>query len=1462
MAKKAADQEFVSQWNQATAWAQANDIPTNTLAPVYQYDLGRLQNGDFPMSQAERTRAILAAANPNNVTPVPADKPQPTNVFGNARRDLGMIFTGLEPQHLVTNLWDTTKNTVEDVLDPKRLQGKDPGETVANVLQNTLASFVPGAYDIGTILKADPTLSGTEGFKALMQDPLIAVLDLLPVDAGGAFTKLFARTDTGAAVAAHLGMSTDELAGSSIHKLMSQVPTGVTKVTPGGGALKNLTVGEWLSTRLQDSPLGTSKAVQTLSKTFEVGSQHFSSIKQTLLTPFMDAASDLDDAQKTQMTDIISKNQVGGQNLQTLLDAPGVDPAVKKAIRDFFQGPGRFIREEAVAAGDVAPVRRLDGSVGMYTATQHSDVLNARDALKKTHQALQEEMEEDDPLLEAATKIKAVMPKLGGIIDQANADARKVTETNPDLLENATEKYRPPGAKKDEVRNYGQKRSLARRLFGTDGLVDTLTKAIKDGDDDRVGELAAVLESRLTAWGSRSVDASADPAFQAVLKGVQMVKQAVKERNRVTDALNRRIEGDASRTEYETTQMREQRASELADQKASQATDRANQVSARRREIDMVDTGLKIKLDHYDRVLAQMTEAALTKGDNETGGASMAFHWVGDQMRPGPGFRVTKAAADEVYARVRREIRGMKMTRDDLTRQAKREAEAATKAAKERWASTKKQMSKMHQAERAQLLDHHDAQREIDGELTRKVRGYLKTLRDFHRAVYDNPTDNWRDMRYQVYTQHLIDGLHNAELIEATEKRLNIPQERIDEIKQDPQRLREAVKVTVDDVFDNPANWNPELVEHASIAAKAAERSAIDEVNKLRVEGWEPEWIPAVNPKDRPSMGVRANLGTDHVDVAFRRSNQMVNTRYDLEAAASKGLTQALRRDANIQLLDDIAPQVMTGTQLRDQMDAMGVLEGFDPTAEHLEHAYAKKLEALGLTEFNPIEKFKVNMPRWEGERLFLPTGIKKALDKMMDMQAKTGLGVYDKATDLFRFSILGLSPRYTAHIDAGGMMMLALRSTPYMPSMLMKAYRAMKDGTIPLDTFTHPSEEGYSRLARATQEHARASGKQGAFLALQEHIGTVQKVALSKASPVHWLKAAADLNMRHTRFMNNLYRATAYLDYAAKAERRGTFTDELTGEEVQMTKERAMAEGQQHAIDVFGDMRLMSPMERQFMPKVFPFWGWTRHILSYVSSYPVDHPWRAMILSLMAYENSADVPKGLPERLQFLFFFGSPNAQGNVTAVDTRFLDPFRDTANYASLGGWLEGLNPAPLALLSMTDPSIVYGSNQLYPNLSYDQFYGIQTAGTQGTPLTGLEQFIPQAGVLPIIGDAMADAVKKAGSWRQLAGSNPNEFYKHIFEDLNIPFAQIQKINVKQIAAQDEVARYDVAKAAAENAFSTGNFALLNGYSSVPNPLNDDYEVTPQQLEAVYQAAMTAYPGLPPEETVTPPPTPAGI
>jgi hypothetical protein len=109
---------------------------------------------------------------------------------------------------------------------------------------------------------------------------------------------------------------------------------------------------------------------------------------------------------------------------------------------------------------------------------------------------------------------------------------------------------------------------------------------------------------------------------------------------------------------------------------------------------------------------------------------------------------------------------------------------------------------------------------------------------------------------------------------------------------------------------------------------------------------------------------------------------------------------------------------------------------------------------------------------------------------------------------------------------------------------------------------------------------------------------------------------------------------------------------------------------------------------------------------------------------------------------------------------------------ANYATIGGWVSALNPVISAPLVMIDPQIIYGSTSLYPNLSYDQFYGISTAGSQGTALTGLEQFVPQLGAITPLTQALAQAKNVR---YQEAQAKINKWHKEMFEDDDLTLSQ---------------------------------------------------------------------------------------
>ena len=193
--------------------------------------------------------------------------------------------------------------------------------------------------------------------------------------------------------------------------------------------------------------------------------------------------------------------------------------------------------------------------------------------------------------------------------------------------------------------------------------------------------------------------------------------------------------------------------------------------------------------------------------------------------------------------------------------------------------------------------------------------------------------------------------------------------------------------------------------------------------------------------------------------------------------------------------------------------------------------------------------------------------------------------------------------------------MMLALRSTPFMPTMLLDASRALRDGTIPRSAIRgREAELGFQESPRVVFDewHRRAGADAINGLAVPEHIEVRQKVKMAAAKPIHVLKALADINFRFTNHVREMQAAIAYLDGVAKGDRKYgkvTIEDPKTGEMVTVSSDRAVKEGIHHVQQVYGNLNRMSPVERQIAQSFVPFYGWQKHILGYVMSFPFDHP-------------------------------------------------------------------------------------------------------------------------------------------------------------------------------------------------------------------------------------------------------------
>ena len=1465
--KRSVEEQFTQNWNKTASWAQASGISSSAYLPIYQMDVQRLQANEYPMSAAERHVGILAAQNPNNVPSAPTDNPQPSNVFGNARHDLGMIATGLEPTHLISGLFGTVENTIKAVLDPKREEGKNLGTTAANWLQNTLLSFIPGMYDIGTVLRADPTLSGSEGFKALADHPLLSLLDILPAEAGG----IAAKTGLGARLADAAGITTEALAETSVTRAVSKALMNQTWGMKEGFSLDaakgyhDLTIGETLQKWATNGVFGTSKPVQYLLKEFVTNNQLSTAVNQAMITPMVNAVSDLStEAPEGQLSELAvyqeiwRRHQTENIGLDKLLRDPSVTPKVVAAVEETMKAQ-RFITDHAIASSDVVGIRRPDGSIGLYS-TKGALAKIVIDAAKDKAKALDffvKDLDESDKMVEWVTKSNQAVATLTSAMSKARSDSVTQFAKDEDRLKNVKQETDiTAGRKKPKTETHvlGTRKETVDRVFGDGGLVDSVIQKLKEGDFDAVAAAIPTLKRALGKdWSYMAVDTSAATAFGQVADMVTHLDQILKERTKQVKAIEHRITGEFDRRVRESEEAKAVHAKQIKEMKERHKQELADLTAKKRMTKAQIKTARRLRMKNLDDLYERQKDAALEKWNNIAA-------------------RATKAKADEAYQMYLKDearLRSLwwESKNRENTRYDKMELQGELDVAKEVPGVIKRQ-----DRERALLKEIHEGEMMYHGSLVEEYRGYVEALGRFETAVWEHPTDNYQSMEMKLFMDHLMENHKNATLVDLYYRKLQKIDEwhggRVADLLRNPDLLKEQLWIFARDVYMHPDNFEAMLItddERNFVKGLVDEvvESGKEELKLLIADGFDPMWLPRADAlTDEVTGSAHFGITSPHVDVAHERVHDITATRHDTVLGVTRAMSQAIRRDAYVEFVNEnLTPIAITAEDFATEMRKA---YPDDPTMrfENLDTSKGTSLAALsataklhGLEKFDPSSIFPFTPPRWENKTLFLPEGMVKALTKTHEIMSKGDRGILDKPTQLFRYSILGLSPRYTAHILFGGTFLLALRSTPYMPMMLLDAIRGMKNGDLSERMFRAPTQEGVSRFGYAAQEYHIAGGKQLALLNVQEHISKVQGVLLSKASPFHYLKAAADINFKFTRYITRLQTSMAYLDYAARAERRGFFVDETTGQKMEMTPERAQMEGLHHVEAVFGDLRSMSPLERQIAKSVLPFYGWTRHILKYVMTLPADHPARAMILALIAYENSAEVPKGLPERIQNLFFLGSPDAQGNVTAVDARFLNPLRDVANYATLGGWIQALNPVLLAPLAMMDPQLVYGSTSLYPNLTFNDMYGIETAGAQGNAVSGLEQFVPQLGAIAPI----TAALSKAANVRKLA-SNPNAFYKSIFEDLNIPFAQVQKINVKQIAAKDAIARFEVAKTVASNAFQTGDFSALAGYKTVPYPLNPDYEVTPEQLAAIYNQALAQYPGQQPQNVLLPPPTPA--
>jgi hypothetical protein len=746
-----------------------------------------------------------------------------------------------------------------------------------------------------------------------------------------------------------------------------------------------------------------------------------------------------------------------------------------------------------------------------------------------------------------------------------------------------------------------------------------------------------------------------------------------------------------------------------------------------------------------------------------------------------------------------------------------------------------------------------------------EVERQQKLQAKWERAVEKNPSAQWQPLFVKAMNDYIAKSEEGKLAVEQalSDKRFtkDMTARELARIRAEPGLVIALVRTYLDASLEAPFGAT---IDRGTI--EEAKKSAEEFVTNARAHGEKPHYVPNFSSRNtlgtyepgEMSFSIHVNPAQYSIpDFVRDRLMDQSNTIYDVTAGFTRAMKQQLQSEATVDVIDnflipkfgykqsEIMPHVF------NENPTLGLAENVATRQAYL----AQYMEdTLGMERFDPKRFGIVSTSRHIAgdDAVWMPKSILAGLEQITRYQEEELTGLFKTPTRIFRTSVLGYSPRFVAHILFGGSFLMALRE----PTSFLKlpdAFKMLKDPEFRAEIHTRSTQVGADEpISFAVRQFHGETGKTMARMWLHE---MMDKAGLDPSKVSSWLQVIPHATFKLTNFMTDMQRAAVVLDSTARLEKRGQFIDPVTGEVTRMTHDQAMEAGVEAANKVMGNLAHMTPLERNLLTTIMPFYGWTKHIIAYVGTYPVDHPYRAVFLAYLANMNSDSVSKGLYTRIQNLFFLGSPDAQGNVSAMDVRFLNPLRDVANYATLGGFISTLNPVISAPFAMVDPEILFGSNVLYPNLTYNQLYGTETAAPAGSWITGVEQFVPEAG-------AVDAAFGLSAQYRNLAKTNPNSFARQIFGALNIPFAQVQHLNLKQIAARQEIDRYRSASQAATQAWQSGQFDALSGYGAVPNPLQLDYNISPAQLQAIYQAALAQGGGLAPSEIVPPLPAPPGL
>lgn len=462
-------------------------------------------------------------------------------------------------------------------------------------------------------------------------------------------------------------------------------------------------------------------------------------------------------------------------------------------------------------------------------------------------------------------------------------------------------------------------------------------------------------------------------------------------------------------------------------------------------------------------------------------------------------------------------------------------------------------------------------------------------------------------------------------------------------------------------------------------------------------------------------------------------------------------------------------------------------------------------------------------------EGTFIPRSVNDNLRRMIPSDPKPFATLTDPVMGVFRTSVLALRPQWQINNIVSGAIMLTARGGPRTWTQARRAWsavRAARRGEQALPEGLPPSSlrqdvEWFRSMDKLPVE---AKAPLLAQFAAGNSVGRwVRQARESRVAGAG--RRAVQMSYDANGFIDDVFRAMSYFDGQDRALRAGKAAG------------RAHAEGVEAARRALMEWDTMTPLERQGIRSVVPFYAFTRFLLRNALTYPVDHPWRLQVMESVARHELEDAA-GLPAHVRDLLRVGGMDSEGNVTTANVGGMNPFRDVGSWAGLLGFMAGqeggsagaltagLNPVVGSFLTAMGVDARSGAPELFGDVVYDPVTGGLKVESESFPLAVAHGLIPQAKLLTA-------AAGWNSTFDEMLASDPDGAMRYLVGSFGVP-SVLRDRNMPEEMLKAEVRRFEAMEDDRRAAAESGRWEAMRRWPGLEAYYRQLQVASPEQLE----------------------------